>query len=261
MRVKKWTVARRAVQMLVLLLLASPALGWTFFQGNLASASLAGLAISDPLATLQAALLGGLAAALLGGAALTAGFYLLFGGRSFCGWVCPVHLLTELAALLPWRPVRRWSTGWKWAALGGALLLTVFLGVPAFETLSPIGVAGRALGFGPGPELVLLLLIVLAELALVERLWCRSLCPLGGLYALLGRASPLGVIYAPAACVHCGRCQKACFVPEVLAPPLAGADRTVRSGECTRCGACIDSCPRAALTMRYRNPFCKEDCK
>lgn len=256
MRVKRWTVARRMVQLLALLLLASPALGWAFFQGNLASASLAGLRFSDPLAALQVLLLAGtLALPLLGGVALTGAFYLLFGGRSFCGWVCPVHLLTDLAGLWPGRVARRWCTGWKWAALGGTLVLTVLLGVPVFETLSPIGIAGRALSFGPGPELALLFLIVLAELTLVRRLWCRSLCPLGGLYALLGRVSPLGVNHDPAACVHCGRCQEVCFVPEVLGPPLSGAGRTVRSGECTRCGACIDSCPSAALAMAYRNPF------
>lgn len=256
MRVKRWTAARRTAQVLVLLLLASPALGWTFFQGNLASASLAGLKLSDPLAALQLLLLtGAVAAPLLGGAALTAAFYLLFGGRSFCGWVCPVHLLTDLAELWPGRASRRWRLSWKWAALGVMLVLTVLLGVPAFETLSPIGIVGRALSFGPGPELALLLLIVLLELTLVRRLWCRSLCPLGGLYALLGHASPLGVVYRRDACIHCGGCRRACFVPEVLDPPLAGADSTVRSGECTRCGACIDRCPPAALSMNYRNPF------
>lgn len=256
MRGKRWAVARRMVQLLVLLLLASPALGWTFFQGNLASAALSGLRFSDPLAALQVLLLTGvLTLPLLGGLALTGTFYLLAGGRSFCGWVCPVHLLTDLSGLLPGRVARRWRTGWKWAALAMTLILTVLLGVPAFETFSPIGITGRALCFGFGPELVLLLLIVLVELTLVQRLWCRSCCPLGGLYALLGRVSPLGVNYDQAACVHCGRCQQACFVPEVLSPPLSGADRTVRSGECTRCGACIDSCPSAALAMAYRNPF------
>ena len=91
MRVNRWRLARRLVQTAVVLLLASPALGLSLFQGNLASASLAGLKLSDPLATLQVLLLtGGLALSLAGGAGLVLLFYSLVGGRTFCGRDCLV---------------------------------------------------------------------------------------------------------------------------------------------------------------------------
>lgn len=257
MRVNRWRLARRLVQLTVVLLLASPALGLSLFQGNLASASLAGLRLSDPLAALQVLLLtGGLALSLAAGVGLVLLFYLLVGGRTFCGWVCPVHLLTDLAERLPGSRHRpRWQPGWKWVSLGVALLLTLALRIPAFETLSPIGIVGRALSFGPGPELVLVGLLVAAELLLVRRLWCRSLCPLGALYAALGRISPLRVVYDAERCVHCGRCRQECFVPEVLAPPLEQGAAAVVSGECSRCGSCVGACPVGALSLRYRHPL------
>ncbi len=259
MKVNRWSLARRGVQLVVAGLLVSPLLGLGFFQGNLAAASLFGLELSDPLATLQVFLLTGtLAAPFLGGMALVVLLYFATGGRSFCGWVCPVHLLTDLSDKLPGNRRRpRWGLSWKWAALGVTAALSLLLAIPAFETVSPIGIATRALMFGPGPELALLALIVAAELLLVRRLWCRSLCPLGGLYAALGRVSPLKVGYCSDRCIHCDRCRQICFVPEVLDPPLSRGYRLVTSGECTRCGACVGACPTAALTFRFCNPLGK----
>jgi len=257
MRVNRWTIGRRAVQLSVVGLLLVPLWRPDRFAGNLAAASLFGLQISDPLATLQILLLtGALTGTLLAGTAIVVVFYGLLGGRVFCGWVCPVHLLTDLADLFPWcRRLPRWPLGGKTAVLAVVLLLSLLFGVPAFETLSPIGIAVRALTFGAGSGLLVLALIVLAEGALVRRLWCRSLCPLGGLYALLGRLGLLAVAYRQDRCTHCGLCSKVCFVPEVLEPALAGSALRIHAGDCSRCGACIGTCPERALAFGLRKPF------
>lgn len=251
MPVDRWSVVRRTVQVAVLLLLLSPWWSRAAFEGTLASAALFGLQLSDPLATLQVLLLTGtLTTALLVGCATVLIVYGLLGGRVFCGWVCPVHLLTDLGDLVPWtRRLPRWPLSGKYLALLLVFLLSLVFAVPAFETVSPIGIAVRSLTFGAGSGLVLLALIVAAEWLLVRRLWCRSLCPLGGLYALLGRVSPLKVAYAAALCIHCGRCRQVCFVPEVLAPCIDGGAARVCSGECSRCGACVGACPTAALSF------------
>ncbi len=251
MKVNRWTVARRCVQLAVVALLASPLWSREVFEGTLASASLLGLKLSDPLATLQVLLLTGtLSLSLLIGSATVLIFYGLLGGRVFCGWVCPVHLLTDLTDLLPWtKRLRCWPLSGKTAALVAALLLSLLFGVPAFETVSPIGIAVRSLTFGGGLGALVLLLVVLTELLLARRAWCRSLCPLGGLYALLGRVGPLRVAYDGGRCIHCGRCSATCFVPEVLEPSLQSGAARVTAGDCSRCGACIGVCPTAALTF------------
>lgn len=259
MKVNRWTLGRRCVQILVLLLLASPAFGWTFFEGNLGAAAIVGLQLSDPLAALQILLLtGSLTATMLLGTAIVLVFYGLLGGRVFCSWVCPVHLITDLNDLLPWpKRLSRWALEWKTTALIVTAVTTVMFGLPVFETVSPIGITARALTFGISSSLVVVGLIVIAELVLVRRVWCRSLCPLGGFYSQLGRISPLAVAYDSAKCSHCGECQRVCFVQEVLTPSLESQMNMVHSGECTRCGACVGICPDKALDFGLRNPFAR----
>lgn len=259
MRVNRWTIGRRTVQLAAIGLLLTPLWRPAYFSGNLAAASLFGLSLSDPLATLQILLLTGtLSGTLLAGTAIVVAVYALLGGRIFCGWVCPVHLLTDLVDLCPsTRRLPRWRLSGKWTALAVVLLLSLAFGVPVFETFSPIGVAARALTFGAGPGLLILAAILLAETLLVRRLWCRSLCPLGGFYALSGRYGLLAVAIRPQRCTHCGRCQQVCFVPEVLEPVLTGSASRIHAGDCTRCGACIGDCPERALEFELLKPFSK----
>ncbi|PLX79957.1 MAG: ferredoxin [Desulfuromonas sp.] len=257
MKVNRWTITRRCVQLMVLFLLATPSFGWSFFEGNLGAAAIVGLQLSDPLAALQVLVLtGSLTSTMVAGTVIVLVFYTLLGGRVFCGWVCPVHLLTDLVEMLPWpKRLSHWSMHWKMKALLITTVVTILLGVPAFETVSPIGIAARMLTFGASSSLAVLILIVIAELFLIRRVWCRSLCPLGGVYQQLGRLSPLAVSYEETKCSQCGECQRVCFVPEVLAPCLESQQNTVHSGECTRCGACVGICPDKALNFGIRNPF------
>ena len=247
----KWIFARRAIQISVIALIASPLVGQSFFQGNLSAAALFGIGLADPLAFLQATLAGRvLVASFLGSALLVAVFYLIVGGRTFCGWVCPVHLVTEIGE----RVRRRMGTGKRLHSLTGirwsfvvTLGISLAAGIPFFEVLSPIGVFTRAIMFKAWLPLLLVAAIVLAELFVAQRIWCRLLCPVGGFYSLLGRISPLRIGFAQDLCTGCGECSRVCPVKEVLVPALADGARQVVSGDCTRCGDCIDICPARAL--------------
>lgn len=254
MSFRLWTLARRSVQVAVILLLASPLAGQPFFNGTLAAADLMGLPLVDPLAAMQAVLASRIIApAFLASAAAVALFYFLSGGRTFCAWVCPVYLLTEAGDAIR----RKAGSGGRTASLALkqwslvlVLCITVVTGLPLFEILSPIGMVARAVAYGGYLAVSCLLGIVLVEVVLSRRIWCRSLCPLGGFYSLVGRFSPTRVRFDRSRCTACGACARICPVEEVLEPSLArGASRIV-SGDCTRCGACVDACPHKALTMR-----------
>lgn len=249
----KWWMFRRTAQFAVLALIASPLLGLTVFRGNLAAADLLGLPLADPLAFLQV-LVGAKIVVLsfLGSALLITLFYFILGGRSFCGWICPVGLITELGDKLR----RRLGSGGKtlpltanrWS-LGLVLITVAATGIPLFEVLSPIGIISRAIAFASLMPLLVPAAILLVETVVSRRVWCRSLCPLGGFYTLLARFSPVRVGFVKERCTHCNDCLAVCPVEEVLAPPLERGVRRVTAGDCTLCMACVDICPDKALHL------------
>lgn len=251
--INKWSIARRAVQLMIIALIATPLLGLTFFQGNLSAASLSGAGLVDPLAFLQATVAARLfEVSFLGSALIVAGIYVVAGGRTFCGWICPVYLITEMSEKLR----RKMGTGERlyplngirWA-LGGTLVVSFAAGVPLFEILSPIGVVARAIMFKSLVPLMLVVAIVVIEVCIARRVWCRSLCPVGGFYSLLGRFSPVRVGFEKTLCTGCGECSRVCPVEEVLVPVLVDGALQVSAGDCTRCADCIDVCPSRALSV------------
>ena len=256
MSFRKWTTARRFVQLLMIALLSSPLAGLAIFSGNLAAAELIGIPLADPLAFLQV-LFGAkvLVWSYLGSALLVTVFYFLLGGRSFCGWVCPVGFVTELADKLRPRLVlysKTFDLSLNRWMLAITLLVVLLTSVPLFEVISPIGIVGRAVAFTAIWPMLLVVAILLVELLAARRVWCRSLCPLGGYYALIGRFSPVRVGFVKERCTHCNECINVCPVEEVLAPSLEEGARQVVAGDCTRCMACLDACPEKALEVNCR---------
>ncbi len=247
----KWWPIRRVVQLGIVALIASPLFGLTIFHGNLSAGELFGISLTDPLAFLQATTASRVfIASFLGSAALVTSFYFVIGGRTFCGWVCPVYLLTELGDKLR----RRLGTGQHTFALRGirwscaaTVIISLLAGIPLFEILSPIGITTRAVMFKAWFPLLLPFAILVIEISVARRVWCRSLCPVGGFYSVLGRFSPVRVGFTPHLCTHCGECTQACPVEEVLAPSLTENKPQITGGDCTRCGDCIDICPTKAL--------------
>lgn len=242
---------RRAVQVGTIAMIASPLLGFTFFQGSLSTGTLFGLVLTDPLAFFQATLASHVfVPSFFGSAMIVTALYVLTGGRSFCGWVCPVYLATELGDSLrqsietgehvyPLNGVR--------VSLGVVLLVSLVAGIPVFEVVSPIGITTRAIMFTSLLPLLLVGSILTVEILFARRVWCRSLCPVGGFYSLLGRISPVRINFNKEACTDCGKCSHVCPVEEVLVQPLVDGVQQVVSGDCTRCGACIDVCVTKAL--------------
>lgn len=249
----RWTMVRRVVQLSMIALIASPLFGWTFFQGNLSSGTVSGITLTDPLAFLQATVASrSLVPSFLGSAAIVTVVYFLLGGRTFCAWICPVYLVCEAGEAVRRRTGKHTLlyplSGVRWSFFT-TLAVSVVAAVPLFEIVSPIGSISRAIMFGTLPPLMLVGAILIIEIALARRIWCRTLCPAGGYYSLLGRFSPVRIRFNKDACTACGECSQVCPVEEVLVPSLVDGAGMVVSGDCTRCGACVDVCRPRALRM------------
>jgi len=250
-RSNRFLLLRRLVQFSILgLFMAGPIGGVWVLKGNLASSELLGtVPMTDPFVLLQVVAAGHLpeTTALIG-VALVAGFYLLFGGRLFCSWVCPVNPLTDLAAWLGRRlgvrSLMPLSRNLRYGLLAVVVLLPMALGVVVWELVNPVSQLHRGLIYGFGSGWLLLATLFLFDLFVKPRGWCGHLCPMGATYSLIGRFSPLRVrAVAREACNDCLDCFAVCPEPQVIKPALKGSGSPViLSGQCTNCGRCIDIC-------------------
>jgi ferredoxin len=99
---------------------------------------------------------------------------------------------------------------------------------------------GASAGFG----LFFLVTLIMVELLIAPRLWCRSLCPTGLLLETLGRRRVFGLQKAsqPPCPSGCHACITACPVGVI---PRDGH----HTESCMLCSACVDRCPTSALSL------------
>ena len=265
LRVWRYLLLRRSMQLGILLLfLGTVRGGWEVagrpvLSGNLSSSELLGLVpMADPFAVLQIMLTGHLPLLeVLLGAALILGIYGLLGGRTWCAWVCPVNMVTDLAAWLRRRlgisDMFHLSRNIRYTVLVLTLILSILTGVAAFEWISPISMLHRELIFGIGLGWIAVLGVFLFDLFILRHGWCGHLCPLGAFYAQVGRLAQLRVRFDTPTCTHCGECARVCPEPQVLNLREAATHGMISSGECSNCGRCITVCPENTLHFDLRH--------
>jgi len=181
----------------------------------------------------------------------------LIAGRAFCGWMCPLGAAQEIlaswarrlagggrkilgkpsAARLPIRlPARadRWARYLKYLVLGAILLASVTAIYPPLHDFCP---ARAVFSFQlTTPLLWSVLLTFIVTSFLVERFWCKYLCPLGAGLAPFNQIAPLRIVTDPAQCNHCGRCDHSC------AMDVSAVELHPRAVECIRCLDCLETC-------------------
>ena len=177
----------------------------------------------------------------------------LFFKRGFCGWICPLGTLWEAFALggrkLMGKNIRipRWLdiTGRTFRYVLTALIVgMLFFVVPVaeavnFRSLPYMWVADiKTISMMIEPVYLLVILFAGMLSLLFGPVWCRYLCPVGGIYSAVGELSPCKVVRAPDACIHCGRCDAVCH-----AFVRVEASRTVNDTECDGCMDCVKTCP------------------
>ena len=257
-RANRFLVFRRICQFAVIgLFMMGPT--WGILEGNLSSSEFFGvIPMSDPLLLMQTLLTGFLpeTSAILGGVLIVV-FYALVSPRAFCGWVCPLGLVTDLAAWLRRKTGMNASYQWN-SSIRYWLLATILIGSAVSGTvlwtwLDPVAALHRGLIFGMGAGWILIVLVFLIDLLLVEHGWCGHLCPLGAAYGVIGRKSVMRVVAVNREnCHDCMDCFNVCPEPKILRQPLKQGDRRIMSQDCTSCGRCIDVCSEKVFEFRTK---------
>ncbi|QOP43498.1 quinol dehydrogenase ferredoxin subunit NapH [Sulfurimonas sediminis] len=259
----RYLILRRFVQIgMLVLFFGANAWGWKILEGNLSSSLLFGIIpMSDPYATVQMIAAGAVVATdLLIGVAVVTLFYFFIGGRAFCSWVCPVNMVTDSADYLRRvfdidraqkmkQPITRNARYW---ILGLSLIVSAFMGIAAFEFVSPISMMHRGLVFGMGFGWAAVAMIFLFDLLVLKNGWCGHVCPLGGFYSLLGKFSFIRVHHLEENCTLCMKCKVVCPEKQVL-HMIGKESLPVLSGECTNCARCIEVCDDDALRFSIRD--------
>ncbi|KOE94296.1 quinol dehydrogenase ferredoxin subunit NapH [Vibrio parahaemolyticus] len=257
-RAHRFLVLRRLCQLtFIALFMAGPTLG--VLTGNLSSSMLFDtVPLSDPLIVLQALATGHIPEfnALLG-VVIVVVFYAMLAPRAFCAWVCPLNIVTDLAAWLR-RKLKikasyRWSPAIRYWLIPVLMLGSALSGAILWTWLDPVAALHRGLVFGMGAGWVLIALVFVLDLLLVEHGWCGHLCPLGATYGVIGRKSLLRVTAVRREdCTKCMDCFYVCPEPEVLRQPLKEGDRRVMDQNCISCGRCLDVCPEHVFEFKNR---------
>jgi len=266
--VNRYRILRRVVQISVLsLFFAGNFVGWKVLQGDLSSSLLFGVVpLADPFALLQVFATGTKVAAqaLLGGG-IVLFFFAAVAGRAFCAWICPVNMITDLADTMSTAGAGgsrslKMSRSTRYWVLGLSLVLSAWIGIAAFEWISPIGALHRGVIFGMGMGWTSVTAVFLFDVFVVRNGFCGHLCPLGAFYSLVGGWSAVRVLHSKDACTRCMRCIESCPEPQVL-PMVGKRDAVVTSGECTNCGRCIEVCPENAMRFGLRTQVIDKDPK
>ncbi|EGQ9467840.1 quinol dehydrogenase ferredoxin subunit NapH [Vibrio parahaemolyticus] len=257
-RAHRFLILRRLCQLAIIaLFMAGPTLG--VLTGNLSSSMLFDtVPLSDPLIVLQALATGHIPEfnALLG-VVIVVVFYAILAPRAFCAWVCPLNIVTDLAAWLRRKfnikASYRWSPAIRYWLIPVLMLGSALSGAILWTWLDPVAALHRGLVFGMGAGWVLIALVFVLDLLLVEHGWCGHLCPLGATYGVIGRKSLLRVTAVRREdCTKCMDCFYVCPEPEVLRQPLKEGDRRVMDQNCISCGRCLDVCPEHVFEFKNR---------
>ena len=181
----------------------------------------------------------------------------LVAGRAFCGWMCPLGAVQEGLAHLSRRlggekrhmrgkqakvkfPMRlpvqadRLLPYAKYLILVLVILSSAFVVYPPLHQFCP---ARAVFSFKLTNGLMWsVLLIFIITSMLVERVWCKYLCPLGAMLAIFNKLSPVRLSTDFGSCNSCGRCDSECSMGIQEIPENLSAT------ECIRCLECLETC-------------------
>jgi NosR/NirI family transcriptional regulator, nitrous oxide reductase regulator len=180
-------------------------------------------------------------------------FLTIITGRIFCGWMCIFGSLNDWIYFVSNKLLKikfkmnksldKYLKYLKYLILIAiaALVWTNILKLPSGS--SPWDAYSQIFDFNYMLKEYLIgtfiLLLIVIGAAFIERFFCRYLCPLGAIFAILSKFKIYKVHKEKSNCVPCKACTPKCS----MGIDLDKVD-VVNSGECIQCFNCVNICPK-----------------
>lgn len=194
----------------------------------------------------------------------------VLAGRFICGWLCLFGLIQELLYRIPVKKLTIPPAADRILRKAKYVILAVFVVILPFvlrdefrvsypyfcKWICPVGTLEAGIPLVALNESLrsavhflyawkmMVLAFILLLCVIIQRPFCKYICPLGAFYSLFQKISFLQISLDTSACVHCGACEKSCGMN-------VDPSTTPNSMECIRCGDCIHSCHTHALKFTF----------
>lgn len=188
-------------------------------------------------------------------------------GRFFCGWICAFGTFNDILYMISkklfktkYRVSEKVDSALKYlkyVILAFIVAVVWTSGTTIFKSSNPWDAFAQLTDFSEAVNTYAIGCIILTFIAagsmLIERFFCRYLCPLGAIFAITSKIRIFDIDKPRDKCGACRICTNNCSMGIQLYK-----DDKVRSGECINCMKCVTVCPRkntqATIAGEHINP-------
>jgi len=185
----------------------------------------------------------------------------VLGGVFYCGWACSFGFIQDMGAKIGKKlgiKNRKIPKSIHKVAVYVRYILAIAMVAIASDfimSLMALEARGAFLGLigGRVPTTAALLSIGFFFILSIkyDRVYCRYICPQGGLYGVMSLVRPFTIKRNDDVCVNCGKCDRACPIQI----NVSKMDK-LRSPQCVNCFECMSTCPVDGA-MEYGIVFAK----
>lgn len=187
----------------------------------------------------------------------------MFFQRLFCGYMCPMGGLGELAFLVndhkPKQGIRNYIKYIIWVIWFGSIVILFIIGKNKIQ-INPFYYTDHGISIGNIYGFIIYYFIILLFLSFSllfgKRATCHYICwmaPFMILGSKIGRLlhiPQLGIKAKQENCINCHLCEKACPMSVNICDMIKKGG--IQSSECIQCGACVDQCPKNVLKYKMK---------
>jgi len=198
----------------------------------------------------------------------------LIGRKLFCGWVCPLGALQELANKIPhkfhFKKFNFTAFNTVRFALFGLFILTffyvkdmmtglaenpeVYINEPILKAYSAYSVYEpvnffELLHWNIDATFIVMMLALLIVSLFLYRPFCYFICPVGLLTWLCEKIAPGRIRVDHSKCTDCGDCEEKSPCPTI---GKLKEENARNIPDCTSCGECVRACPEDAIRFGFK---------